>query len=124
MRTISATIPDPHTRTDSEIQDIAFEIVDGLESVRQRVILRLQFWFKSWFLDQRKGVPYREDILGHAFDESLARSVLIAQMLDVADVTAVRELELSVNGVTRVLSISATVDTIYGPVAASVRPSA
>ena len=117
MLTLGAILPDPDDRT--TIQDIENRTVDGLESVRQRVVQRLQFWSRQWFLNESQGVPYTPDILGHQFDISLAKQALVAEILTVADVTNVRDVEAALDAATRRFSFAANVDTVYGATSVS-----
>ena len=95
--------------------DFVGAVVDGLESLRQRILQRLLFWEGTWFLDIRQGIDY-DLILGQP-DVRLAAVVITEAIRDeggdeVIEVTQVRaELERG----TRVLLYSCVVKTIYGP---------
>ena len=56
MRTIS---------TNEDTGDIVFEVVDGAESVRQRVRQRLLFHRGEYYLDTAQGIPYVIDVIRH-----------------------------------------------------------
>ena len=94
--------------------DITLEIVDGLESVRQRVTQRLRMFRGEYYLDTRQGVPYIDDILKHNYDEALANRVITDTILSVQDVTGVTDISLSFVSATRELTYNANVQTIFG----------
>ena len=94
--------------------DITLELVDGVESVRQRVSQRLQMFRGEYYLDTRAGVPYIDDILRHNFDEELAIRVISDSILDVTDVTGVSDVVLSYDADSRTLTFSATIQTLFG----------
>ena len=93
--------------------DIRFEVVDGLESVRQRVQQHLRIRLGEYFLNSRAGLPDLR-ILGQRRQEALAIQIIRDHILEVEDVTGVRNVVVSFDPRTRELSYSANVDTIYG----------
>ena len=98
------------------------EVVDGLESVRQRVVQRLLFIFREWFYNESLGTQYTPDVLGHDYDSDLARQELTRQILTVEDVTGVRGLSVTLAGPSRVLTYMAVVESIYGETEVTVEP--
>ena len=93
---------------------IPVQTVDGIESVRQRVVQRLQMFRGEYYLDTRQGVPYIDDILKHQYDENLARRVVTDAILSVEDVVSVSDVALNFNADTRTLSWTSNVQTIFG----------
>ena len=57
-------------------RDLEFAVVDGLQSVVQRVETRLRFFLGTWFMNTQAGVPYIPDVLGRMADVSLAKRVI------------------------------------------------
>ena len=110
MRTLSATQPAPN-----QPDDLDFRIVDGLESLRQRVVQAIRFRFGTWFLDNRRGLQY-DRIMGHTTTLELATSTITEtiraeggnEITNIIDVTATLDAE------TREMSYRAVVQTIYG----------
>ena len=107
MKTLSVTF-------EKNQQDINGAVVDGLESVRQRVTERLRFRVKTWFLNLRDGVPYTPNVFGHKTTEGLAARTLTDAIRGVADVTDVTDVQTSLNPETREFTYQARVHTIYG----------
>ena len=74
MRTLSVT------DTDAE-RDIDGLIIEGLESLRQRVVQAILFQFGDWFADTRRGLPYRR-IIGHETTQALAARAITQAIVD------------------------------------------
>ena len=102
-------------RDDEGARDLAFGLIDGLESVRARVKMRLLFWRGTWFTATEDGVPYLQEVFGRQPDERLAARIISDEIRGVTDVTGVRDLTFRL-GADRVARYSATVDSIYGEV--------
>ncbi len=94
--------------------DIQFATVTGIQEVRQRIQERLRYWRGEWFLNSAEGLPYLTDLLGSRLDEGLVHTVIREQVLDVADVTGVSNIEITESN--RVFTISLDVATIFGSV--------
>ena len=95
-------------------QDIDFRLVDGIESVSQRVIQRVQYWLGEWFLNTAGGVPYNQDVLGEDLDLALSERAISDQIRGVPDVIAVEDASVAYDAETRALAYSARVRTGYG----------
>lgn len=119
MSTISAFAPgvDAQDLHLDERGDLA--VVTGLEDVRQRVIERLRFWRGDWYLDRTDGVPYIQEVFTRPMSAGLAASIVSGVIRSVAGVTGVRDVEATVDPVTRTLAYSARVDTVHGSTAVS-----
>ena len=94
--------------------DIDFTVVDGLESLRQRVEQGLRFHKAEWFLNTNLGVPYFADVLGYPLDLDVVRQVISAHILRHEEVTAVTVEDVRFNAATRRLTFRARVSSIYG----------
>ena len=120
MRTISAFGPNRQARHGQDLRLTArgdLEIVEGLESVRQRVIERLRFWRSEWFASGDAGVPYREEIFRDATGVGLASAVISDRIRDVADVTGVADVSVAIDGPTRRMSYRAgRVSSVFGSI--------
>ena len=108
MRTISVTADA------AGIPDLDDRIVDDLESLRQRIVQRLQFSRGTWALDISQGTV---SVLGHDLTTSLAQAVLVDAIRDEGgfEVIGVPESAVRLERETRVLRFAARVRTIYGP---------
>lgn len=86
--------------------------VDSSAGVGQLVETRLLLWEGEWFLDQTDGTPYAQEVLGintgSTYDLALQQRILGTQ-----GVTSIETYFSSCNPVTRVLTVSGTVNTLY-----------
>ena len=108
MRTISVTVDA------AGIPDLDGQVVDDLESLRQRIVQRLQFGRGTWALDATRGTV---SVLGHDLTIALAQAVLVDAIREEGsfEVIGVPESAAQLDRETRVLRFSARVQTIYGP---------
>jgi len=65
------------------------------EYVAQRLDENLSFFLAEWFLDQRKGIPYHQKIIGQKPDLALIDSLFRRACLLTAGVAAVRALRVT-----------------------------
>lgn len=87
-------------------------LVDSPAAVAQAVLTRLRLLQGEWFLDSTAGVPYSTQVIG--FGTSNSRDVVIqSTILNTPGVNQLLTYSSSV--VDRQFSVSATIDTIYGP---------
>ena len=118
MKTLSTLGPGQQAQNGQDLRldskgNIA--IVDGLESVRQRIIQRLLFWRGEWFLDTNAGVPYREAIFRNFRSAGLAGAVIGEQIERVEDVTGTADVEVTIDPDTRSARYDTnSVSTIFG----------
>lgn len=84
------------------------------ETVAQAVRTRLLLALGEWFLDMMEGTPYRTRILGNntmaLYDQAIQQRILETQ-----GVTGI-ESYFSTLSQERQLSVSARINTVYGPV--------
>jgi hypothetical protein len=79
--------------------------------VAQAVLTRLRLWQGEWFADTSDGTPYLQNVLGKTAQAS--PDVYIKQrILETPGVNAIVSYSSTLNG--RALSVTATLDTIYG----------
>ena len=88
-------------------------IIDGLESVMQRVNQHLHYWSRTWFLNARGGLPY-QTILGHNIDVEIVRKIIVSAILEVQDVTNVTDVHVELNPQTRRMDFFGKVHTTFG----------
>ena len=112
MRTLSVkpVFPDKP----NGLQDLDGLVVDGIESLRQRVAQRLRFPLGTWHLDTRRGTP---SVLGHGFPPALVASTINATIRDEGreEITEITDERVELDQETRVLTYVSTVQSIYGP---------
>ncbi len=92
---------------------------DVPEAVGQAVETRLLLFLGEWFLDIDEGTPYLQGVLGkhskETADITIQTRILNTQgMVDISDYVSV------IDGETRGMTVSATIDTIYGPTQAQI----
>lgn len=94
---------------------LADYLIDSPQTVEQAVLTRLKLFVGEWFNDTAEGTPWATDVLGKhtrtKYDPAIRRRILGTQ-----GVTGITEYRSSYDGETRTLTISATVETIYGMV--------
>ncbi len=64
-------------------------IVDNAESLRQRLLERLQFFLGEWFLDETRGVPYFQQILQSNVDINIVSNIITNEILKESEVIRV-----------------------------------
>ena len=112
MRTLAVTPVDPNVPDGT--QDLqGLRVVDGLESLAQRVQQRLRFPLGTWELDKRRGT---DPVLGRENTPDLVALTYEAAIRDEGgtEVTGVTGVRVELDRTTRVLTYYAVVQTIYG----------
>lgn len=96
--------------------DFDGQVVDGLESLRQRVVQRLYIWWGTWFIRMRYGTRWTQYILGTPGVDivSIAQQEITSTILDNDEVTAVENVQVEFVSETRTLKYSADVLSIHG----------
>lgn len=74
---------------------------------------RLQLWQGEWFLDSDVGTPYPEGVLGK-HSQAEADLVVQDQVLNTEGVTDIATFSSQLDPVTRLYSVTMTIDTVYG----------
>jgi hypothetical protein len=89
-------------------------LVDSPDTVAQAILTRLRLKTNEWFLDTTVGTPYDELILGYGTQGS--RDVALRQrILGTQGVRSLLSYGSSVDA-NRRFTVTARVDTIYGPI--------
>ena len=87
--------------------------VDSPEAVGQSVLTRLRLWTGEWFLDTNEGTPYRELVLGVRKRQTAGPAIKM-RVAGTEGVTEVSDFAAEYDGDARALTVTATVDTVYG----------
>lgn len=87
--------------------------VDQPEAVGQSVLTRLRLWTGEWFLDTDEGTPYSSQVLG-AHRRQSAGPAIRMRVAGTGGVTEVSDFAADYDGDARALTVTATVDTVYG----------
>lgn len=88
-------------------------LVNSPAAVAQIVGTRLKLWTGEWFLDQQEGTPYLSQVLG-TNTQSLYDAALTERMLTTPGVVGLIDYQSQRDGATRVLSVSARLNTQFG----------
>ena len=83
-----------------------FQLVDGVDAVRQELTIRYRFFLGEWFLDPDEGVPYIRDVLKKAPNEAQVRALLIEVARTTPGVASVDNIELDLDVGTRTLTVT------------------
>lgn len=84
---------------------------DQAEAVAQDCMTRLALWRGTWFIDTQEGTPWIQQILGK---HDAVDVVLRNRILETQGVLSLEEFESILNPDNRRLTITATINTIYG----------
>lgn len=87
---------------------------DVPEAVAQAVKTRLGLFTGEWYLDTTDGTPWRTEVLGKYTKETYD-AVIRDRILGTAGVQEIMAYSSSFDGDSRVLNVSATITTVYGP---------
>lgn len=82
-------------------------------AVVQKVQTRLLLFSGEWFLDIGAGVPYVTNFARKPENSLLIESVLKQRILDTAGVTELIDFDMNFDHISRLGTVSGTVDTLY-----------
>jgi hypothetical protein len=101
------------------LKDYQLSLVDGLDWIRQKLQIRLQFFYGEWYLDTTQGVKYFDEIF--IKNPTLARiqSILRAVITDTPEVNELLEMQCELDNTKRQLSVKFTVNTTLGNITMS-----
>lgn len=105
---------------DQESHDLVFingecPITTGLvESVTQRLIIRLRTFFSEWFIDTTYGVPWLERVLGHKINKNSVDIIIQENILKDEFVSQVVSFRSTYDSLTRKYSCQFRVRVIDG----------
>lgn len=84
---------------------------DTAEGVAQNVMTRLALWQGTWFIDTDEGTPWLQQILGKKDAVDL---IIKSRIRETAGVSEISSYESIVNVDTRTMTITATIETVFG----------
>ncbi len=101
------------TTNDLDITNFDLSLVDGIDQIKQKLKIRLQFFYGEWYLDTTKGVKYYEEILikNPLFEK--VSSILKTTILETPGVNELTSFTMNYVG-ERQLSVTFTVNTSSG----------
>lgn len=88
--------------------------VNTPDAVGQAVLTRLKLWKGEWFIDTADGTPWMTDILGKRHSGKNPDAVIKQRILGTQGVKEITEYSSTYDGNTRKLTVTATLNTIYG----------
>ena len=89
-------------------------LVDSPDAVGQAIKTRLGLWTGEWFVDTTDGMPWNEQVLGKRLPGKTYDMAIRKRILETAGVKELTSYSSAFDGNSRTLSITATVNTIYG----------
>lgn len=99
---------------DLRVDTFNLSLVDGLDYIRQKLQIRLQFFYGEWFLDTTQGIKYFDEIFIKNPTLSRVQSILKAAITDTPGVNELLKMECSIDNARRKLLVTFTVNTTYG----------
>ena len=93
-------------------------LCDGRVQVAQDLHTRFGTWAGEWFLDERAGVRYREDVLVRAPDIAIVEAMFRRLILSTPGVTGIQEFRLAYDRAGRRLDLTFVALTPWGNIAA------
>lgn len=102
---------------DLRVDGVELGRVEGADAVAQEIQVRLRWWLGEWFLDQRQGTPYLEEVLEKGVSAATVRAVLRRQIELVPDVARITLLEVELDPTTRRAMVDFEVETVDGETA-------
>jgi hypothetical protein len=87
--------------------------VSGTEAIAQLLRIAVRLFTNEWFLNLDAGVNW-DAILGEKYNEQLIRESLTPVILASPGVAAINSLAISLNDTTRQVSISYSVQAVFG----------
>ena len=89
--------------------------INSPEAVAQAILTRLRLWMGEWFADTSDGTGWNQSILGKQ-SGNLYELTLRQRVLETPGVQSIEEFQSSLDAEARKLSVSMTVNTMYGSI--------
>lgn len=90
--------------------------VEGQDQTAQELFLVLNTYLGEWFLDNRVGIPYFQDILIKSPRGNVVTTYLRNAILSVEGVISITTFDIDLNAERRVLTVNFECDTVAGPI--------
>lgn len=91
---------------DLDLSKSDLQLIDGSDAVAQHLLIRLRVFKGEWFLDQRVGVPYYQDILKKSPNLVAVRGIFTRAIVTSPGVNSLERLDLEFNKGARTLGLS------------------
>ena len=96
------------------IENFDLSLIEGIDRVVQDLRIRLWFFFKEWFLDTSKGVPFYEEVNIKNPDLNAIEALFKEVIFETADVVEILSFDLDFNSAERKSTIVFQVNTTFG----------
>lgn len=90
-------------------------LTNSPEAIAQAVKTRFELWQGEWFLDDREGTPYKQEILGK-HQSPIYQLAIRERILTTQGVTEIEALEIQFDTGSRRIAFTATINTLYGKI--------
>ena len=87
---------------------------EGMESIAQRLSIRLRFFYREWILDRSQGTKWFEKVLRKDVDLFLADQEIRQRVLNTREIRSIDDWSSSIDTSAREYSVTATVRTTTG----------
>ena len=108
-----------HTDHDLAWTDGQLGTATGVDEIQQAILIALRTGLGEWIFDLLAGVAYRSLIRGRKRPDAVIEAEIRRVISQVDGVTRIPSVTLDHNPLTRQLTMTATVETIYGETAVS-----
>ena len=98
------------------VENDQLDIVDGDDAIVQHLKIRLRFFLSEWFLDQRLGIPYLEQILVKNPNLVAVRNIFREAILETPGIATITRFDLQVDAAARKLTVEFTAEKEDGEV--------
>ncbi|MDX7880444.1 hypothetical protein [Acinetobacter nosocomialis] len=88
-------------------------LVNSPEAVAQAILTRLKLWLGEWFADTSDGTGWNQSIVGKQ-SKNLYELTLHQRVLETPGVKSIVDFQSALDSDTRRLTVSMTVNTIFG----------
>ena len=92
--------------SDLDVTTNDFEVINGIDAIRQELQIRYRFFLGEWFLNSEEGTPYFEHIIKKNANDAQVRAILLDVAKSTPGVVEVRSYEADLDSVNRVLTVS------------------
>jgi len=99
---------------DLALIDNDLALTGSIDDVIQELKVRLQFYFKEWFLDETVGIPYFEAVFQKGVSVETINGIFINEINSTDNVNEILEYSSDFDNDNREFTISFKVDTTYG----------
>jgi photosystem II stability/assembly factor-like uncharacterized protein len=104
---------------DIAVEEFELILIDGVEQIRQKLKIRLQFFAGEWYLDTTVGTRYYQDVLIKNPPLSKLQSLFKAVIVGTTGVTELTAFSTTYDPKNRTFALSFTVNTLYGSLSMS-----